>query len=251
MTSQRSLLTEITTRRSGGTYIHPGMKKKCPVWHCGNRIETSDLRSRKVGVGNNRSRKYNTHRHHNSWGSDWPRLQEKKSDGIPWWRHQKGTSSALLALCAGNSPVTDEFPAQRTVTRGFGVFFDLRLNERLSKQRWGWWFETPSHLLLKCKFRSTTNFSEQDISYHSMLVALRKTVTTSGRRLSIKMSSYQYIAIIVILIMEIPIHGKTAFILTQGAMRCIHRYIHNYKETTKKQNAFTHVTSNIKKWCLY
>ena len=49
--------------------------------------------------------------------------------------------SALLALCAGNS---GEFPAQRPVTRSFDVFFDLRLNKRLSKQPWGWWFETPS-----------------------------------------------------------------------------------------------------------
>ena len=37
-----------------------------------------------------------------------------------------------------------EFPAQRPVTRSFDVFFDLRLNKRLSKQSWGWWFETPS-----------------------------------------------------------------------------------------------------------
>ena len=37
-----------------------------------------------------------------------------------------------------------EFPAQRPVTRSFDVFFDLRLNKRLSKQPWGWWFETPS-----------------------------------------------------------------------------------------------------------
>ena len=36
-----------------------------------------------------------------------------------------------------------EFPAKRPVTRSFDVFFDLRLNERLSKQPWGWWFETP------------------------------------------------------------------------------------------------------------
>ena len=42
--------------------------------------------------------------------------------------------SALLAICAGNSPVTGEFPAQRPVTRSFGVFFDLRVNKRLSKQ---------------------------------------------------------------------------------------------------------------------
>ena len=54
-----------------------------------------------------------------------------------------GNISALLAICAGNSPVTGEFPAQRPVTRSFD-FFNLRLNKRLSKQSWGLWFETPS-----------------------------------------------------------------------------------------------------------
>ena len=51
------------------------------------------------------------------------------------WRHQMETFSALLVLCAGNSPVNGEFPSQRPVTRSFGVFFDLRLNSRLSKHR--------------------------------------------------------------------------------------------------------------------
>ena len=46
-------------------------------------------------------------------------------------------------LC-GNSPVPGEFSAQKPVTRSYGVFFDLRLNKRLSKQSWGWWFETLS-----------------------------------------------------------------------------------------------------------
>ena len=32
-----------------------------------------------------------------------------------WWRHQMKTFSALLALCAGNSPVTSEFPSQKPV----------------------------------------------------------------------------------------------------------------------------------------
>ena len=32
--------------------------------------------------------------------------------------------------------------SQRPVTRSFDIFFDLRLNKRLSKQSWGWWFET-------------------------------------------------------------------------------------------------------------
>ena len=63
---------------------------------------------------------------------------------IPWWLHQMETFAALLALCAGNSPVTGEFHAQRPVTRSFDVFFDLRLNQQLSKQCWGRWFETQS-----------------------------------------------------------------------------------------------------------
>ena len=54
------------------------------------------------------------------------------------------TFSTLLALCAGNSLVTGEFPSQRPVTRSFDAFLDLRLNKRLSKQLWRWWFETPS-----------------------------------------------------------------------------------------------------------
>ena len=61
-----------------------------------------------------------------------------------WWRRQMETFSALLAICAGNSPVPGEFPAHRPVTRSFDVFFDLRLNKRWSKQSWGWWFETLS-----------------------------------------------------------------------------------------------------------
>ena len=52
-------------------------------------------------------------------------------------------NSALLAICVGNSPVPGEFPTQRPATRSFGVFFDLRLNKRLSKQSWSWCFETP------------------------------------------------------------------------------------------------------------
>ena len=41
----------------------------------------------------------------------------------------------------------DEFPAQRPVTWTFDDFFDLHLIRRLSKQWWGWWFETLSRPL--------------------------------------------------------------------------------------------------------
>ena len=57
------------------------------------------------------------------------------------------TFSALLAICAGNSPVPGEFPAQRPMARGFDIFFDLRPDKRLSEQSRGWWFETQSHSL--------------------------------------------------------------------------------------------------------
>ena len=51
--------------------------------------------------------------------------------------------------CGNNNPFPmnlcpGEFPTQRPVTRSLDVFFDLRLNKRLSKQPWGWWFETLS-----------------------------------------------------------------------------------------------------------
>ena len=55
----------------------------------------------------------------------------------PRWRHQMETFSALLAFCLGNSPV-----------------------KPLSKQSWGWWFETPSCSLWRhcnswsCELRS-------------------------------------------------------------------------------------------------
>ena len=71
-------------------------------------------------------------------------------DGISWWRHQMETFSALLAICAGKSPVPGEFHSQRPVTRSFDVFFDLHLNKRLSKQSWGWWFELSCQLWRPC-----------------------------------------------------------------------------------------------------
>ena len=90
----------------------------------------------------------------------------------PWWRHQMETFSALMAICAGNSPVPGEFPTQMPVTRSFDVYFDLRLNKRLCKQSWGWWFETllcplwrhsnaPSRLLVIVSTSRTNEFSQE------------------------------------------------------------------------------------------
>ena len=64
-----------------------------------------------------------------------------------WWRHQRETFSALLALCKGNSSATGEFRSQRPATRNFEVFFDLCLNKRLSKPARRRSLETSSHSL--------------------------------------------------------------------------------------------------------
>ena len=53
-------------------------------------------------------------------------------DIVSWWHHQMETS-----------PVNSPHKGQRS----FHVFFDLRLNKRLSKQSWGWWFDTLSRPL--------------------------------------------------------------------------------------------------------
>ena len=75
----------------------------------------------------------------------------KWKDFPRYWPFVRGT---------GNSPVPGEFPAQRPVTRGFDVFFDVRLNKRFSKQSLGWWFETPSHPLWRhCNDSSMTFIS--------------------------------------------------------------------------------------------
>ena len=42
-------------------------------------------------------------------------------NSAPWWRHQMEPFSLLLAICAGNSPVTNEFSFKRPVTRSFDV----------------------------------------------------------------------------------------------------------------------------------
>ena len=95
--------------------------------------------------------------------------------------------SASLALCAWNSPVTGEFPAQRPVTRSFNVFVDLRLNKRLSKQSWGWWFETPSCSfwrycngviiwLLRCQRNKIENMGKGIVRMHQELEFKPKSV---------------------------------------------------------------------------
>ena len=72
---------------------------------------------------------------------------------MPWnvfmMTSSNGNIFRITCHLCGNSPVPGEFPARRPVTRSFDVFVDPRLNKRLSKQSWGWWFETLSSPLCR------------------------------------------------------------------------------------------------------
>ena len=99
-----------------------------------------------------------------------PRQYRTSVQNSSWWHHQLETFSALLAICAENSPVPGEFPAQRPVTRSFDVFSDLRLNKQLSKQSWGWWFETLSCSLWRHRNVLNSNFMQSHSSITSISV---------------------------------------------------------------------------------
>ena len=60
-----------------------------------------------------------------------------------------------------------EFPTQRPVTRSFDVFFDLCLNKRLSKQPWGWWFETLSWSLWRHCNERGLELGFQAVDHHT------------------------------------------------------------------------------------
>ena len=74
-----------------------------------------------------------------------------------------------------------EFPAQRPVTRSFDVFFDQRLNNRLSKQPWGCWFETLSCSLWR--HRNEVEFVYA-ICWLWIFLSLRVISTTAIERLN-------------------------------------------------------------------
>ena len=73
-----------------------------------------------------------------------------------------------------------EFPAQRPVTRSFDVFFDMRPNKWLSKQPWGWWFETPSWSL----WRQCNGHNLQNVDHfvHASICQIRSTFQYTSPR---------------------------------------------------------------------
>ena len=73
----------------------------------------------------------------------------------------------------------NHFPHYWPFVRSFDVFFDLLPKKRLSKQSWGWWFETPSRSL----WRHHTGMCLHRLllSWYGCTISLQ-----SGPRLNIK-----------------------------------------------------------------
>ena len=89
---------------------------------------------------NHNKAKHNKNRVHISWDILYIHIWQ------PWESFMMTSSNGNIfrvtgPLC-GEFAGPGEFPTQRLVTRSFDVYFDLRLNKRLCKQSWGWWFET-------------------------------------------------------------------------------------------------------------
>ena len=85
--------------------------------------------------------------------SNIPRSWDKRKHQC-WWSNNtylflmmtssNGNIFRVTGPLCGEFTGPGEFPTQRPVTQSFDVFFDLRLDKRLSKQPWGGWVETPS-----------------------------------------------------------------------------------------------------------
>ena len=123
------------------------------------------------------------------WGRGRADKRNHEAKGIKVNHHMMTSSNGNIFRVTGplwgNSPVIGEFPSQRPVTRSFDVFFDLRLNKRLSKQSWDWWFETPSGSL----WRHCNEKNCQKKSSHPMR-GIRPSVGQSETALLEIMKSY-------------------------------------------------------------
>ena len=101
---------------------------------------------------------------------------------IPWWHHQMETLSALLALCAGNSPVTGEFPHKGSDEERW-CFLWSAPEQRLSKQSRRRWFETPSRSLWRhCNDKMRTKWKIHHLPTSQYWITQRTTILTSRWR---------------------------------------------------------------------
>ena len=156
------------------------------------------------------------------------------------------TFSTSLALCTGNSSVTDEFPTQRPVRRNFDVFFDLSRNKRMSKQSWSWWFETPWHPswrhcngLHSCYKRNRANtWRHQMETFSALLGAVSLTSRELPKIFSRKYTTPEITFMVIISIWKFVRTKFQLEILITSTICAIHKFRDNFwkaRETLVKQ----------------
>ena len=138
--------------------------------------------------------------------------QQQKMNGIispsTWYRHQMEAHSALLALCAGNSPANGEFPSQRASNAELSCVFDVSQSKFLSKRSNGRLPGTPwcSCDVSLMKHRGICRYMHVCI-YVCMYVCI-KNVKLMKRAL--KYSSYGYSNHLMGQSIYLPIFGRIA-----------------------------------------
>ena len=96
-------------------------------------------------------------------------------DDITKWKHFLATG-LLYEEFTGHRWIL----SQRPVTRSFDVFLELFLDKRLSKQSWGWWFETQSRTLWRHCNGWHSYAARRHISYPSGSLITIKLALRSG-----------------------------------------------------------------------
>ena len=97
----------------------------------------------------------------------------------PWFIFKMTSSNGNIFRVTGS--LCGEFPWQKPVMPSIDIFFDLRLNKRLSQQSWGWWFETQSRSLWR-------HCSVQSVLWVINFAHMKTKVMTSTKRISLSKS---------------------------------------------------------------
>ena len=148
------------------------------------------------------------------------------------------------------------------VTWSFDVFFDLRLNKRLSKQSWGWWFEMPWRPLWRHFMRTWPDDCRLQSAWILWLSLQECNVWLSPMYTRTHTHIHVYIYVYIWLALEVSIwhlHESISNIscvqltLSYSWLIWVNRFIFNHKKIMDCVNNYCHVmfvglSSNVSTW---
>ena len=101
-----------------------------------------------------------------NWMRPWQSLH------VSWWRHQMESFSALQAICAGNSSITGEFPAQKACDAELWSFISAWMNGWVNNRKAGDLKRRRAHHDVIVMFSITPNYIQIE-SRACVIVSLR------------------------------------------------------------------------------